>query len=334
MQYNTLGNSGLKVSAISLGSYHIYDRMSQDEIEELLSYAVKHGVNWFDVGHYTSAVNSLERVSTTDIRFGFAREAAGIKREDYIHTEKLWYGGPRPRFKVQLAESLPRAQVDYADLVIENPDTAFYYQRVDQLNAYSAKHMMMDIVVQMADVIEAGLAKHWGINHATPEQVRFACEFADREGMPKPTVLQIPYNAISRNMAEDKELVKVAQEFDLAYQASNVLAVGVLAGRRIEDAKRPLGPSHMMQAAEKDMSRFRDLAESFGASSAQLAIAFCLSNPQVASTLVGTSKLSQLEDNIGAIDLLERVGADKIRAALADLPQNEHQLKVGDVDDD
>ncbi len=322
MEYRILGNSGLTVSVLALGSYHIYDRMSHDEITELLRRAHSAGINWFDVGHYNSAASPESRVSTTDIRFGYAREAAGIARDSYIHTEKLWYGGPRPSFKAQLADSLPRAQVDYADIVIENPDTAY---------AFGTANDMIDITLQMAGVIEAGLAKHWGINHATAAEIRQACEFATREGMPLPTVLQLPYSAIARKMAEDPEVERVAAEYDIVYQSSNVLAVGVLAGRPAAASTRALGPAGMTEHAERVAAEFAGIAAGVGATAAQLAIAFVLTHPRSASIVVGCSTLAQLDDNLGAVDLLARLGAERIRSLLAELPQNARELAIGQL---
>lgn len=322
MEYRILGHSGLTVPVIALGSFHVYDRMSHDDITELLRRAHAAGINWFDVGHYNSAAFPENRVSTTDIRFGYAREAAGIARASYIHTEKLWYGGPRASFKAQLAESLPRAQVDFADIVIENPDTAY---------SFGTPNDMIDITTQMAGVIEAGLAKHWGINHATGAEIRQACEFAAKEGMPLPTVLQIPYSAIARRMGEDAEIEAVAADFNIAYQCSNVLAVGVLAGRSAANATRTLGPEGMTRHAEQVSGQFAEIAAGAGGTAAQLAIAFALTHPQSAAVVVGCSSVRQLDDNLGAVDLLQRLGADGVRELVADLPQNDRELAVGQL---
>ncbi|MDR3359651.1 MAG: aldo/keto reductase [Bifidobacteriaceae bacterium] len=324
MEYRALGGTGLKVSALSLGSYHIYDRLSIDDAAELLRAACDAGINWFDVGHYTSAAHPETRVSTTDIRFGWAKDLAGVKREDYVHTEKLWYGGPRPSFKAQFAESLPRAQVDYADIAIYNPDTAYYFKTpVD----------MKDIVTQMAGLVEAGLTRFWGINHAFPTEVREACEFAAAEGMPLPSLMQVPYSAIARDMAEDASLIPILEEYGLAIQASNTLAVGVLAGRLPAQATRTVGQEWLTEFAESVLAEFDAIARSVGASKAQLAIAFALSNERVASVLSGVSSPAQLADNIGALDLLARIGADGVRAALKELPQHPKQAQVGDLAD-
>ncbi|MDR1798945.1 MAG: aldo/keto reductase [Bifidobacteriaceae bacterium] len=323
MEYRTLGNSGLQVSRLALGSYHVYDRMTIDQIAELLTTACAVGINWFDVGHYASAAHPEEKVSVTDIRFAWAREQAGIKREDYIHTQKLWYGGPRPSFKAQFAESLPRAQVDYADLAIYNADTAYHFGTpVD----------MKDIVTQMAGLIECGWLRHWGINQAFPADVRTAIEFAEKEGLPKPVMMQLPYNAFTRDMVEDPALLEITQEYNVVYQASNVLAVGVLVGRPIEAATRPTGYPSMDRSAAALAGQFAELAQSVDATPAQLAIAFALSHPQVVTALFGTSKLSQLQDNLGALDLLARLGADGVRDLLKDIPQDPNQVRVDRIE--
>ncbi|MDR1798662.1 MAG: hypothetical protein LBR19_02055, partial [Bifidobacteriaceae bacterium] len=123
MEYRTLGNSCLQVSVLSLGSAHIYDRLTMDQVVALLQAAIAAGVNWFDVGYYTSETNPERLVSTTDFRFARGIELAGIKRDQYYQTSKLWYGGKRPTFKAQLAQALPRANTDYADVAIYNPAT-------------------------------------------------------------------------------------------------------------------------------------------------------------------------------------------------------------------
>lgn len=322
MEYRPLGNTGLKPSVLCIGSYHTYDRMTEDEIVELLIAARRAGINWFDVGHYTSAAHPELPVSTTDIRFAKARAQAGIARQDYIHTQKLWYGGPRPSFRAQFAESLPRAEIDAADIAIYNPDTAYYFgTEVD----------MRDVVTQMAGLVRDGLTSFWGINHATPDEVRQACEFASAEGMPLPSVLQLPYSVIARRMAEAPELIAVAEDWGLSYQASNVLAVGILAGRPAAASKRPLGPDGMTQHAEAVAGKFAEIAATLEATPAQLAIAFVLAHPLMVAAITGVSGLSQLEDNLGAVELLSRVGADGLREAVAELPQNDRELAVGQL---
>lgn len=321
MQHARIGSTDLEVSPISLGSFHTYDRIGARKAAELIRHAVDSGVNWFDVGHYTW----LQPVPITDVIFAQACELAGIHRDEIVITEKLWYGGFQHTFRAQLNESLPRAGVDHADIVIENADTAYDRARADQEYRDQLRHMMQDIVLQMGELIEDGYARYWGINECTARQLRQACEFADREGLPKPVVLQIGYNAVERELGENKELMAVARDYGIPVQASNVLAAGVLAGRAPKDATRPLGTESMMRTAWDDIAAFSRVAEEFGASPAQLAIAFCLANEDVVSALAGVSRIDQLDDDIKAVDLLGRVGADAIREALADLPQNPDQ---------
>ncbi|MDR1825080.1 MAG: aldo/keto reductase [Bifidobacteriaceae bacterium] len=319
MEYRTLGNSQLQVSVLSLGSAHIYDRLTMDEVVALLQAAIAAGINWFDVGYYTSETNPERPVSTTDFRFARGIELAGIKREQYYQTSKLWYGGKRPTFKAQLAQALPRANTDYADVAIYNPATAHHYgQKVD----------MKAITEQMAGLVADGWIRQWGINHAWPSEIREACEFAVKEGMPLPCCMQVPYSAVAREMMEDPDLLEVSNDFDLAFQVSNPLAVGVLAGRPRAQATRHLGQAPLAAHAEAILPQLTALAESVGATKAQLVLAFATTYPRTASVLFGCRGTAQLEEDLGALDLLARLGADGVRDLLKDLPQNPEQAKV------
>lgn len=319
MQRRILGWSGEHVSPLGLGSYHTYDRVDHDELVELVRTAVAAGLNWFDLGHYVSSRYPDAPVSDTDARFAAAREDAGLARGDFFHVQKVWYGGSHLPFRDQLALSLPRARVDFADCLIYNPGAAYDNDEPVEMET---------IVESLAELVEDGLTRYWGINQAYPADIGRACEHAHERGLPLPVVLQEPYNVIQRRMCEQPAKVAVMERWNLALQPTNVLAVGILAGRRAAQAQRPLGPDVMTAHADTVADLFAEAATRVGATPAQLAIAYVLANPRTANALFGVSNLVQLRENLGAMDVLDRLGEAGVRAAVATIPQNPDELDV------
>ncbi len=315
----TLGWSGEQVSALGLGSYHTYDRVPHDELVQLVRSAAAAGLNWFDLGHYVSSAHPDDPVSQTDLRFAAARDDAGLARNEFFHVQKVWYGGSHLSFREQLALSLPRARVDAADCVIYNPGAAYDNDQ---------PVVMSDIVERMAELVDDGLTRYWGINQAHPDEIDRACEDAAARGLPLPVVLQEPYNVIQRRMCEQPAKVAVMERWRLALQPTNVLAVGILAGRAAATADRPLGPDVMTAHAEKVSASYAHAADAVDATGAQLAIAFALANPHTACVLFGVSSEAQLRDNLGAIALLDRLGAGGVRDAVSGIAQNPDELDV------
>ena len=116
-----IGTTGPEVSVLALGSWHIYDRMPFREAMAMLRYAVDAGITLFDVGYYGgfSIDGSLVQESYTDILFGQIVRAAGIAREDYQLSAKLWVNDyPRQSMADQLDNLLLRVDTDRADFAI------------------------------------------------------------------------------------------------------------------------------------------------------------------------------------------------------------------------
>ncbi|GAA1969223.1 aldo/keto reductase [Microbacterium deminutum] len=308
---------GVEVSALSLGSYHTYDRMEHDQIVEFLRSAVDSGVTFYDVGYYAPAAIRDYPGSDTDVRFAAARVEAGIRRDEYFHSQKLWYGPTAPRFVDQLAISLPRAGVDAADCVVYNASGAYYFREFVDLK---------DIATQMAGLVQSGLTKFWAIDVITASELDELCSFADKEGLPLPAFLQTPYSLVAREWVEGTEMVDVLTKWNVPLQPNNVLGFGLLAGKDASNSGRPMGPTHLTEHAELVSAQVAAAAESVNATPAQLAIAFALANPQTLSVLFGASSTAQLEEDLGAVDLFVREGADRIREVVSSVPQDPEQV--------
>lgn len=300
----TLGPGGPEVPVFALGSWNTWDRMSADEAVALVRRAHELGAAFFDVAHYDMGPHAEN--ARTDILFGEAVRAAGLRRDDYLLCGKLWlWEYPEKSFASQLDVSLGRIGVERADLVV--------------VGDYPGDVDVPRIVREVAEQIAAGRFDAWGVNNWAIGDVRTALEVAEAEGLTPPTFAQLKYGLVRRAMAEGAPYGELFAEGRLALQASDVFEGGILAGKLTPGRKIGAdvgGIRERIVAAYPEVER---IASELGATPTQLGLAFALTHPAAANVLFGVSRLSQLEDNLGALTLLERVGADRLREATAAL---------------
>ncbi|MEU7784501.1 aldo/keto reductase [Amycolatopsis sp. NPDC049159] len=290
-------------SAFGLGSWNTWDRMDFGDAVRLLKTAVDAGVTLFDVAHYDFGPHAEN--SRTDILFGEAVREAGIAREDYVLCGKLWlWDYPRSGFAGQLETSLGRIGTDRADLVVVGD----YRERPD----------IPRVVTEVAEQIRAGRIGGWGVNNWLAADLGQALEFADREGLPGPEFAQLKYSIARRAMAEGEPYRKHFDAGRLALQASDVFEGGVLLGNAAPARKIGADVGGIRPSIVEASAEVARVAADFGATRAQLALAFCLAYEPVANVLFGVSRAEQLTDNLGAL-LLAREHGLEIRTALAHL---------------
>ncbi|MFD5092938.1 aldo/keto reductase [Amycolatopsis thailandensis] len=293
---------GFATSALSLGSWNTWDRMEFDDAVRLIRYAIEAGVTLFDVAHYNMGPHAEQ--SRTDLIFGEAVRAAGIKRDEYQLCGKLWlWDYPNTGFAEQLATSFDRVGVDRAEAVVVGD----YFEQPD----------IPRIVTEVAEQIRLGKFDVWGVNNWRAPDLDRAIEFAAAEGLPAPRFAQLKYSVARRSMAEGPFYGPHFEAGRLTLQASDVFEGGVLLGKTPE---RKIGADMggIRESIRDAASRVAAVAGDFGASPSQLSLAFCLAYEPVANVLFGVSRMTQLEDNLGAVALAASHGAE-IRAALEDL---------------
>lgn len=299
-----LGAHGPEVPVFALGSWNTWDRMTMPDSVELVHRAAEVGAAFFDVAHYNMGPHAEN--ARTDQLFGQAVREAGLERSDYLLCGKLWlWEYPDTSFAEQMKTSLGRIGVESADMVVVGD----YMQPID------ARQIVTDVAAEIA----AGSFASWGVNNWAITDLQLAIDFAHAEGLTPPSFAQLKYGLVRRTMAEGGHYRPLFESGHLALQASDIFEGGILAGKL--EPERKIGADvggirERIVAAYPEVLR---IAEGMDATPTQLGIAFCLANPATANVLFGVSRLQQLEDNLGALELLDRVGAEALRAATAEL---------------
>lgn len=297
-----IGSSGLRASALALGSWHTYDRMDFSDAVELITAAVESGINLFDVGVY--GFPGMQPPPMTDVLFSAFMRAARIERERYLLSEKLWLEGYDERgFRPQLENALFRVGSDYADLVILGD------LRRDDLE-------LRALVLDLASLAEAGLIRAWGVNNWSAQNIRALIEIAASEGVAGPQIAQLKYSLARRSIPDGEPFAALfASGFSM--QASDVMEGGILAGNVKPAREVGRDPGGIRQRIVDSVPAIRALAEELDTTPAQLAVAFTLTHPANVTTLFGATRLEQLTANLGALDLVARVGAAGLRERVA-----------------
>ncbi len=303
MHYRNLGASGLQVSALSFGAWVTFgDQVGEDTAYACMQAAYDAGVNFFDNAEVYAN-------GEAEIQMGKVLRRAGWKRSDLVIATKIFWGGDGPNdrglSRKHVVEgtdaSLARLQLDYVDLLFcHRPDL----------------HTPIEETVRaMTFLINQGKAFYWGTSEWDADQIVQAHAIARREHLIPPTMEQPQYNMFTRYRVE-REYARLYSDFGLGTTVWSPLASGLLTGKYNEgipqDSRAALeGYEWLKERFESDNSRRRiekvgqmtAIADQLGASMAQLAIAWCLRNPNVSSVITGASRPDQVVDNMKAVDL-------------------------------
>jgi len=318
MEYRYLGNTGLKVSVISLGAWVTYGHQVKDEeiAYECMKAAYDAGVNFFDNAEVYGGGNA-------ETVMGNVIKKAGWKRSDLVITTKIFWGGAGPNDKglsrKHIIEgtmaSLKRLQLDYVDVIFcHRPDV---------------ETPIEETVRAMDYVINKGWAFYWGTSEWSAEQIASAVGVANRLGLIAPVVEQPQYSLLHRTRVES-EYARLYKEIGLGTTIWSPLASGLLTGKygkdKIPEGSR-LGFEKMGWLKEQLLSgngingleeknfdtilekveKLKPIAESLGATVAQLAIAWCVVNPNVSTVITGASRKEQVAENLKALELSKKL---------------------------
>ena len=301
LPHRALGASGITVSALALGSWRTYERISRDQGIAVMRAARDLGIDFLDDARYDDETGIAPiRTGHSEVIFGELFRAVGWARDEVVVSNKLWWEfWPDQSAAEEVDQSLQRMGFDYLDLVYSCPS--------------STAPPVEEIVGAVGELIAAGKARAWGINNWEPEQLAEAAHIARRDGVPPPCAAQLPYSLTVREHVEGPAAVDALDSSGAAVVASFVLSGGILSGKYADGsaAGRMAGELGRpeWEAARRAADSLRALANELDASPAALAIAFAAANPRVASVLFGATTVEQVAENGAALELLDRLAS-------------------------
>ena len=310
MEYRRLGKSGLQVSEFSFGSWVTFGKQVEgSDAVDLMAHAYDNGINFFDNAEGYESGNS-------EVVMGQALKTLGWSRDSFVVSSKVFWGGSKPtqrglsnKHVTDAAHAaLKRLQVEYLDL--------YFCHRPD------IDTPIEETVRAMHNLVTQGKVLYWGTSEWSAQQLTEAYAVARQYGLTPPTMEQPQYNIFERRKVES-DYLPLYDLIGLGTTIWSPLASGILTGKYNKgtpnDSRLNLpgyewlkekwssatGRAQLAQVAE-----LTALADEIGISMTHLALNWCLANRHVSTVILGASRLSQLKDNLAALEHKGKVTAD------------------------
>jgi len=300
VHYRKLGKYGIQVSEVSLGGWLTHGRTLDDATtEQIVQRAYELGVNFFDTADVYNR-GEAERALGIAIK--------GIPRQNLVIATKCFFpmsdaandrGLGRKHIFESVHASLKRLQLDYVDLY--------------QFHRHDPDTPLEETVRAVDDLARAGKLIYWGVSMWPANAIKDVCRIAREWGCTLPVSNQPVYNMLQPDIELD--VIPASEAVGMGQVCFSPLAQGVLTGKY----KPGVAPAEGTRAADESSNMFMGdkmaddvlakvqklipIAESYGCSLAQLALAWCLRKSNVSSVIVGATKLSQIEENVVASGL-------------------------------
>ena len=302
MEFRKLGNSGITVSALSLGSWLTFEYIDEREALSVIARGIDGGIDFLDDARYDDRTGKAPLATGySEVVFGRLLRKGGWKRESLVVANKLWFEFyPKEDLAAELDGSLTRLEMDYLDIVYctELPKSL----------------PLIDMLQQVDDLITSGKLRAWGILNWPMDKIEEACRLATAEGLRLPCAAQLPYSIVQRTPVEDPQTERVCDTRRISIVASYSLHGGLLSGkynRAATNANRRLDQAQLDDLRRRGMlekaTQAAAIARELGCAPAQLAFAYCLKNSHVASVLFGAKTVKQIEENLGVLNILRAV---------------------------
>jgi voltage-dependent potassium channel beta subunit len=306
MEYRRLGRSGLKVSVLSLGSWVTFGpQLDSGLAADCMGAAFDSGVNFFENAE-AYAGGASERL------MGEAIRKNGWQRHEYVVSSKFFWGiheTPNTKHTLNRKYLLEAIPASLERMGLEHLDLIFCH-RADP------ETPIEETVWAMSDAVERGWALYWGTSEWSADEIRAAHEIAERHHLHKPVMEQPQYNLLARDKVE-REYARLYEDIGLGLTVWSPLASGLLTGKYLDGI--PEGSRAALQGYEWIRDRVSDdevqarvrefvsIADELDCTPAQLALAWCARNPRVSTVITGASRVEQVTENMGAVEVLGRL---------------------------
>lgn len=298
MEYRNLGNSGLKISELSFGSWITFvNQLNEKKALDCMSFAYERGVNFFDNAEVYASGQS-------EVLMGNILKKLKWDRDTYIVSSKAFWGGDFPTQKGLSKKhlndacnaALKRLQVDYLDL--------FFCHRPDP------ETPIVETVYAMNDLLQQGKIMYWGTSEWSAKEIKEAFSCSEKYNLRGPTMEQPQYNILHRDKFEN-EYKEIFQKYKIGTTIWSPLASGVLTGKYndgIPNNTRFKVKGYEWLADSMDsidfnkVKKIKTMSVKLGIKPSQLAILWCLKNKNVSTVILGASKISQLKENLNSIN--------------------------------
>jgi L-glyceraldehyde 3-phosphate reductase len=308
METRPLGRSGLEVTALCLGSFMTFEYMDRGDAAAVLHAAVDGGVRFLDDARYDDRRGRAPIPSGySEVILGELFREGGFPRDEFVLAEKLWFEFfPEESIEAELDGSLGRLGMDRIDLLYcaEPPGSLALGDLVGELDRLAGK----------------GKIRAWGTLNWPPALLEEAHRLAAAEHLLPPSAAQLPHNLLDRGFVEGPSAVAALRATGVSVVASHCLVGGLLTGKYSRPGASGRHPPAVIERlrARGVLDRidgWAALAAGHGATLAQLALAFSLSRPGVASACFGARSPSQLQEDLATLDRLgpavERLAAEE-----------------------
>ena len=313
MPYRRLGRAGIKVSALSLGGWTTFGSSIDDDgvTKAIIHRAFDAGINFFDIAD-VYAKGEAERRMGAVLRH--------LPRHELVLSSKVFWpmsddindrGLSRKHIVESVEKSLKRIGTDYLDV--------YFCHRFDDESPVDETARAMD------DLIRQGKILYWGTSEWTGAQLRDVHTLADKRLLDGPIVEQPQYSLMAREKFEG-DVLPAAKALGMGLVVWSPLASGVLTGKYDDgipagsrlDRIEWLRETFLRDEQREQVKKFGALAAEVGVSRTRLALAWALSRLGVSSVITGASSVEQLEENLGALEVVVDDGLrDQLEALFA-----------------
>ena len=314
MEYRRMGKTGLRLSVLSYGSWVTFHKQLDDtKADELMGIAYDNGINFFDNAEVYSRGESEKLM-------GRVLKSKKWDRTSYTVSSKAFWGwhGPdnkptqkglsRKHLVEACHEALQRMQLDYLDL--------YFCHRPDK------SVPMEEVVWTMNILIQQGKILYWGTSEWSAQEITEAYMVAKENHLIGPAVEQPEYNLFNRYKMEN-DYLKIFRDIGLGTTIWSPLASGLLTGKYnngVPEDSRIAMPGfewlkEQVLVDEKilKVKKLKMVADKLGTSLATLSIAWCVTNPNVTTAILGATKKEQLQQNLSSLELYPKLNGEILK---------------------